>query len=133
MTPEELTPGIYATSCNVPAPRPDKRVKYDWRAAPIAAGAKFRVTDAFWIRHGLLSIASLYGYSTNSILAHDEDARALLASFIRVENLTASEMLALDHNEALASPLLDILVASGRLTLAEVSALAKQYYDSLED
>jgi hypothetical protein len=42
----KLPEGFYRLKCDVQNPNPDRRQKYDWRAAPTwAKGARFRIVD----------------------------------------------------------------------------------------
>ena len=45
MQKEDVKPGCYRLTCDLPAISPDRRAKYDWRKAPMTAGMVFAVRE----------------------------------------------------------------------------------------
>jgi hypothetical protein len=113
--------GVYRLTLDHPPLRPDKRKRHDWRAGDLKAGTLFTVTqreaaNVFRERDEVRRLTGSQYYA--------EWLTKLPATFIaaleRVEDLTATQYLKSRGNAYLADNILDVLVASGKITLADV-------------
>jgi hypothetical protein len=124
-----IKPGIYRLTTDHPALTPDARVKYDWRNMPVREGTLFvvRVETSPLSDKPACVLARLHGYAHQRVWLDEERVQPLLRALVPVENPTAMQHLALLDRAGSAEGLLDYIVASGRLSLADLEKLLEAY------
>jgi hypothetical protein len=123
-----LAPGTYRLTCDVTNPEPDRRVKGDWRKAPvIPAGKIFRmlsrgdrsypvlvpVGDRYWILHDLNVGSQFCAPLVNAIVPNLEPIEQTHAAWF--------------DEEQIEDRFARWLVTSGRMTREELLAIWNVY------
>lgn len=121
MNLEDLTPGIYRLTRDVPAPLKDKRIKHEWRYLPCEKGMTFLVQDD--PTHGLREICAVRGYYHQSFSVKDSAALELISALERVEHPSAVQHLKMRWRESSAGAVLNTLVEQKRITLEDIDAI----------
>jgi hypothetical protein len=116
-----LFPGVYRVPVDCNAPRPDKRVKHDWRTLPVLAGTLFRVSAEYLDGGGVvLCISALYGWSHMTIRVEDEVVRHIVAVLEPVAIRSPSLLLRYMNWENAAMDILDDLVLRELVNMEDV-------------
>lgn len=112
-----LACGVYTLTSNQPALQPDKRKRYDWRAAPVTAGTQLVVRDEgdYGRMLGLLR-GFFQGVPVSTL------PETFCAALEPVAALTPSQHLRAADTHMLALDILDRLAATGLITLGDVQA-----------
>lgn len=129
----DITPGIYRLKADTPAVHPDKRIRNDWRAAPMKAGTLFAVRDdgevyfddTDEISPTILRVSKLLGYAHLSVPLQ-RCPREFLDNLERERSYNATEYLSFIEQENSASRILDLLMAKGLLTTQGIDGLLKE-------
>lgn len=126
-TPVTLPEGTYRLTIAFPAIHPDKRKRHDWRAAEVSAGTLFCV-ERVTADSNVMMIYPSGEYSHYSVALH---AHPALIAHLEPVTETPSMWFRREHpGMVLAAGTLDVLVASGALTMAQVQEAAEQYLSS---
>lgn len=131
MNPEDLTPGIYRLTRDVPSPRRDKRITRDWRYTPCPQGMTFVVQTAH-PRPGELELFAVRDYSTHRLFAGEPETAELVVALERVSHPTATQHLKMRWRENSADAVLNTLVADGTIALADIDAILARHDAELD-
>lgn len=127
MTAPTLAPGVYRLTVDLPALFRDKRIKRDWRYAPIPAGTLFAVREVPDPRSDdappLLVVSQLHGRAHQRVSATSIQAEPLVAHIERNVDVLPSERLAYLGLTRAAPAILDRLASKGLLTIRGVHKL----------
>lgn len=117
----DIYTGVYRLTVDMPAIHPDKRVRGDWRAAPMKAGTLFAVRDEAYdyadpeTSPRALYIAKLGHWAHQRVLLTRAGA-SFLENLVHVDGYTASQYLAYLDRTSEAPRILDLLMEKGLLT-----------------
>lgn len=130
MNLEDLTPGIYRLTRDVPAPRRDKRIKHEWRYQPCTKGMSFLVQDVPSTNRR--EISAIRGYRHQAFDMKDSAVAELLSALERVERPSATQHLAMRWRENAAEAVLNTLVEQKRITLEDIDAILELHDQEVE-
>lgn len=125
-----MTPGIYRLNHDLPAPRPDRRQRHDWRAAPVKAGTLFAVRVSPRFREDpVLEIARLGGYTHHYITDEEADSAPFVAhlELVPPHETLPSMLLQFASSADIGDQILDILYQEGRITLEDVRMALRRW------
>lgn len=115
-----ITPGnIYVLTKDHPALRPDKRQRYDWRAADMKAGTEF-VVEQDEIHERTWSTLRKLGHPGSVAVGLGQLPETFTDLLQRVEHPTPTQYLRAHSTANCALEILDVLVAEGKITLDDV-------------
>lgn len=133
--PELPTPGTYRLSQDVPNPFADRRKKSDWTKREVwRAGMLFIVlAEPVVMPEGIPDRTTIKVTVLNSLYSlspSDPRSKAILAHLVAVQERPSQWLNRMDRGVNMAPDILDYLVASGKLTEADVRAAYSHCLDS---
>lgn len=123
-----LKPGTYSLVQNVENPKPDRRMRHDWRAEPLfKAGRTFIVS----LEPEGLAVRAADGWAHQWLyIEHHSIGRALVNAGLRPVAEAPSDYLRREAWEHLAPSVLDRLHAMGAITMDQVVAALRAELES---
>ncbi len=131
---EKSTPayGMYVLKEDVKNPRPNRAHTRDWRCSPTwTAGTCFAIVPRPWDRHGLVALVKFGEYPHIFENVEHERAAALLGSLEPSEPKDLEQVIQFSrarHRDVGAYSVLQHMLDTGRLTLADISAMEEEIY-----
>lgn len=123
-----MKPGIYHLIQDLPAPYPDKRVRHDWRNAPLRAGMLFAIREYDAEENiKIYDLSLLDGYSHQSIFLTKEAAQKIVQHLRPRESYSPEEYMQFKGCASEAMTILNQMREDGVFTMAQL----KQYVDEL--
>ncbi|WNM70246.1 hypothetical protein [Myxococcus phage Mx1] len=128
-----MKPGTYVLNKDVANPKPDRRLKYDWRRAAVwEKGQRFQVNTDSFDASGILitwTVITLLG-KYQPLRTDDDSIQELVANLspIPEKELSLEDVLVADGQGA-ANRALHLLVRAGKLTVADVAEALKSGED----
>lgn len=129
MQKEDVKPGCYRLTCDLPAISSDRRAKYDWRKAPMTAGTIFAVRECSYDGETtFLELAPLGDYSSVNVRSRSNVADAIIANMEPIAEdpsmFLTREWPTCPQSEAMG--MLIKLFERGTITMADIVAMNEE-------